>query len=64
VIDVAEGRRLWRSHQSGLRWQEPMIWAVLMLEQWGRNFLNGAADAAPASVQDAPTWTQPEGVRP
>jgi asparagine synthase (glutamine-hydrolysing) len=64
VLDVAEVRRIWRSHQSGLRWQEPMIWAVLMLEQWGRNFLDGAADAARASIQDAPTWTQPEEVRP
>jgi asparagine synthase (glutamine-hydrolysing) len=46
VLEVDEVRRVWRSHQGGFRWMEPMIWALLMLELWGRNFL-GAAQATP-----------------
>ncbi len=47
VLDGAEVRRIWRSHQSGLRRMAPMIWALLMLELWGRNFL-GAVPASPS----------------
>lgn len=64
ILDVAEVRRIWRAHQSGLHWREPMIWAVLMLEQWGRNFLSGEAAATPASIQDAPPRVRPEEVHP
>lgn len=42
VLDMRLVGRLWRSHLGGYRWLEEMIWALLMLEQWGRNFL--AAD--------------------
>jgi asparagine synthase (glutamine-hydrolysing) len=49
VLDIDEVRRLWRSHQSGLRWLEPMIWAVLMLEKWGRNFLHADGGGTPAA---------------
>jgi asparagine synthase (glutamine-hydrolysing) len=46
VLDVGEVQRLWRAHQSGLRWLDSMIWAVLMLEQWGRNFMSGTPAAS------------------
>jgi asparagine synthase (glutamine-hydrolysing) len=46
VLDVSEVRRLWHAHQSGFRWLDPMIWAVLMLELWGKNFLVADAGAS------------------
>lgn len=50
VLDVDAVRRIWRAHQSGLGRMESMIWAVLMLEQWGRNFLGaGAPRLAPSA---------------
>jgi asparagine synthase (glutamine-hydrolysing) len=52
VLDVAEARRIWTAHQSGLRELGPMIWSMLMLEQWGRNFL--AADAGGPLAAPAP----------
>ncbi|HOW17632.1 MAG TPA: asparagine synthase (glutamine-hydrolyzing) [Phycisphaerae bacterium] len=43
--------RAWRRHQSGMRWMEPILWSLLMLEHWGRKFMRsggtsgGGADA-------------------
>lgn len=31
--------RMWRRHQTGMRWMEPIIWSLLMLEHWGRKFM-------------------------
>ncbi len=31
--------RMWRRHTSGMRWMEPIIWSLLMLEHWGRKFM-------------------------
>lgn len=53
VLDVGLVRRLWKSHQSGLRYVEPMIWAVLMLEQWGRNFFADSCGATPETLAPA-----------
>ena len=52
VLDTGVVHRMWRAHQAGLGRMESMIWAVFMLEQWGRNFLrSGAAtDALPAPL--------------
>ena len=50
ILDADAVRRLWRGHQAGLRSATPTLWAVLMLEQWGRNFITGdVAKAAPVS---------------
>lgn len=49
VLDTNEVRRIWRAHQAGMSWMESMIWAIFMLEQWGRNFLsshNGTSEPA------------------
>jgi asparagine synthase (glutamine-hydrolysing) len=54
VLDVAQVRRLWTAHQGGFRRFESMIWAVLMLEQWGRNFLAASAGEPPASITPGP----------
>lgn len=46
VLDTAGVRGVWRSHQSGLRKFGPMLWALLVLEQWGRNFLSTGGPTA------------------
>jgi asparagine synthase (glutamine-hydrolysing) len=50
VLDLSEVRRIWQAHQLGLRQFGTTIWAVLMLEQWGRNFLAGGAGNPPALI--------------
>jgi asparagine synthase (glutamine-hydrolysing) len=53
VLDTDEVRRIWRAHQAGISRMESMIWAVFMLEQWGRNFLStgaGAIEPAPPAA--------------
>jgi asparagine synthase (glutamine-hydrolysing) len=54
VLEVDEVRRAWRQHQTGLRSFGPLVWAVLMLEQWGRNFLRGGAGGRPGAPRPAP----------
>lgn len=48
ILDTQRIRQLWRLHQNGLREGGPIIWAVLMLEQWGRSF------TPPAHAADKP----------
>ena len=65
VLDIGAVRRLWRAHQGGLSHNESMIWAVLMLEQWGRNFLaagaGGHSSASPPPVAAPPNRAEAAG---
>ena len=38
LLDMATVRRIWQAHQAGAGRMESLIWAVFMLECWGRNF--------------------------
>lgn len=53
VIDTDAVRRIWRAHQAGVSRMESMIWAVFMLEQWGRNFLSSGDSASEPIVRAA-----------
>jgi asparagine synthase (glutamine-hydrolysing) len=61
ILDVDVVRRVWNLHQRGVRWLEPMIWSVLMLEQWGRNFLCAEWDGPPASICPGPATRMVNG---
>ncbi|WP_083669994.1 asparagine synthase (glutamine-hydrolyzing) [Singulisphaera sp. GP187] len=54
ILDMDEIRRIWRAHQAGISSMESMIWAVFMLEQWGRNFLR--ADVSSPEPVSAPPY--------
>ena len=45
-------RRLWDEHCSGRADHRHRVWAVLMLELWFREFIDGAGRAATASMAD------------
>lgn len=49
-IDLSKVRWLWRQHQLGLRNMEQIIFALLMLEQWARNFATGSIPNPPRQV--------------
>lgn len=38
LFEGAALRRLWKEHQSGVRDHAYVLWAILMLEHWGRKF--------------------------
>jgi asparagine synthase (glutamine-hydrolysing) len=61
VLDMDQVRRLWRSHLGGYGSFDSMIWAVLMLEQWGRNFLCAEWDGPPASISPGPATRMVNG---
>lgn len=43
ILNMNLLRQLWDAHQSGYgRLMENMLWAILMLELWGRRFMRGA----------------------
>jgi asparagine synthase (glutamine-hydrolysing) len=60
LLDVGQVRRMWAKHQQGTRHYEHMLWAILMLEIWGQNFMSDRAklSAAPryasAIIQQTP----------
>jgi len=37
-LDMDEVRRIWMEHRSGARAQPQLLWAILVLETWGRRF--------------------------
>ena len=37
-LDMDEVRRIWSEHRSGTRAQPQLLWAILVLETWGRRF--------------------------
>jgi len=37
-LDTEEVRRIWTEHRSGARGQNQLLWAILVLETWGRRF--------------------------
>jgi len=37
-LDMSEVRRLWTEHRAGGRARSQLLWAVLVLENWGRRF--------------------------
>jgi hypothetical protein len=41
LFDVAPIRTWWDRHQSGASDFSPELWALLVLESWGRRFLRG-----------------------
>jgi len=48
-VDLAEVRRVWQAHQSGIHLRGRLFWALLMLEHWARRFLRRDVPARPGS---------------
>lgn len=42
VLDMRPIGQIWRSHQAGTRRMESLLWALIVLEHWGRVFLTGS----------------------
>jgi len=38
ILDMDEVRRLWTDHRAGARGRSQLLWAILVLETWGRRF--------------------------
>jgi asparagine synthase (glutamine-hydrolysing) len=48
LLDAAIIRDAWRAHLSGARNLQHALWAVLMLQEWKRRWIDGAAAARPS----------------
>ena len=57
LLDMATVRRIWQAHQTGAGRMESLIWAVFMLECWGRNFTNEPRSAKNQASQE--TFVEP-----
>ena len=53
-LDMNAVRAMWTSHLRGTGDMGSMIWAVLMLEHWARNFLTAGSSALARSVEKFP----------
>ncbi len=53
-LDMNAVRSLWSSHLRGTGDMGSMIWAVLMLEHWARNFLPAGSSAAARPIAASP----------
>jgi asparagine synthase (glutamine-hydrolysing) len=58
-LDMQAVRSMWAAHLRGTGRMESMIWGVLMLEHWARNFLPAGSSPQPQNRPAQPVMLQP-----